>query len=80
MLIKILGSGCMNCKKLEQHARDAAAKVGIDVEIVKVQDYAGIMAFGIMSTPGLVVDEVVKVAGRVPSVDEIAGILGASNS
>lgn len=80
MLIKILGSGCMNCKKLEQHARDAAAKVGIDVEIVKVQDYADIMAFGIMSTPGLVVDEVVKVAGRVPSVDEIAGILGASNS
>jgi len=75
VVIKILGSGCMNCQKLEHRAREAAEKLGIDAEIIKVQDYADIMAFGIMSTPGLVVDEVVKVAGRVPSVDEIATIL-----
>lgn len=80
MVIKILGSGCVNCQKLEQRAREAAAKLGIDAEIVKVQDYVDIMGYGIMSTPGLVVDEVVKVSGRVPTVDEIVMILGASQN
>lgn len=80
MVIKILGPGCANCQKLEERAREAAAKAGIDAEIVKVQDYADIMGYGIMSTPGLVVDEAVKASGRVPSVDEIAAILRASNS
>lgn len=75
MVIKILGSGCMNCQRLEQRARQAADELGIDAEIVKVTEYPDIMAFGIMSTPGLVVDESVKVAGRVPSVDEIKSIL-----
>ena len=78
MIIKILGSGCANCKKLEERAREAATKAGITAEIVKVTDYVDIMGYGIMSTPGLVVDEVVKVSGRVPSVDEIAEILAAS--
>lgn len=78
MVIKILGSGCANCKKLEERAREAATKAGVTAEIVKVTDYVDIMGYGIMSTPGLVVDEVVKVSGRVPSVDEIAEILAAS--
>ncbi|MCE5190294.1 MAG: thioredoxin family protein [Actinomycetia bacterium] len=80
MIIKILGSGCANCQKLEKRAREAAKKAGIDAEIVKVQDYVDIMGYGVMSTPGLVVDEAVKVSGRVPSVEEIATILRASNS
>lgn len=80
MIVKILGSGCVNCQKLEQRAREAVARLGIDAEVVEVRDYADIMRYGIMATPGLVVDESVKVAGRVPSVDEIAGILAASKS
>lgn len=71
MVIKILGPGCMNCQRLEQRARQAVEELGIDAEIVKVTDYPDIMAFGIMSTPGLVIDESVKVAGRVPSYDEV---------
>ncbi|MBE0475655.1 MAG: TM0996/MTH895 family glutaredoxin-like protein [Coriobacteriia bacterium] len=75
MVIKILGSGCANCRKLEERAREAVGKAGVDAEIVKVQDLAEIMAFGVMSTPALVVDEEVEVAGRVPAVDEIVGML-----
>lgn len=80
MIVKILGSGCVNCQKLEQRAREAATRLGIDAEVVEVRDYADIMRYGIMATPGLVVDESVKVAGRVPSVDEIADILAASKN
>ncbi|MDP2401962.1 MAG: thioredoxin family protein [Coriobacteriia bacterium] len=78
MVIKILGSGCTNCQKLEGLARKAAEELGIEAEVVKVTDYADIMAFGIMSTPGLVVDESVEVAGRVPSYDEVKTILAGA--
>lgn len=77
MIVKILGSGCTNCQTLEQRAREALAQAGIEAEVVKVTEMADIMAFGIMSTPGLVVDDEVKVSGRVPSVDEIVEILTA---
>jgi small redox-active disulfide protein 2 len=77
MVIKVLGSGCANCTRLEDHARQAIERAGLDAEVVKVQGMAEIMAYGIMSTPGLVVDEEVKVAGRVPSVDEIVDLLTA---
>ena len=75
MVIKILGPGCMNCQKLEALAKKAVDELGIEAEIVKVADYPGIMAYGIMSTPGLVVDEKVKIAGRVPSLDEVKAAL-----
>lgn len=75
MVIKILGSGCVNCQKLEALAKKAAEELGIDAEIVKVTEYPEIMAFGIMSTPGLVVDEEVKLAGRVPSYEDVKRIL-----
>lgn len=78
MVIKVLGSGCANCGKLEELARRAAGKLGIDAEIVKVTDYPEIMAYGVMSTPALVVDEDLKFAGRVPSLDEITSILQRS--
>jgi small redox-active disulfide protein 2 len=71
VVIKVLGSGCANCKKLEANVREAVKQVGIDATIEKVQDFKDIMAYGVMRTPALVVDEQVKVMGRVPSVEEI---------
>jgi small redox-active disulfide protein 2 len=75
MVIKVLGSGCANCTKLEGLAREAAERIGITPEFVKVTDYADIMAYGVMSTPALVIDEKLVLAGRVPSLDEVEGIL-----
>lgn len=75
MVIKVLGPGCMNCQKLEARAKQAVEELGINAEIVKITDYAGIMAYGIMSTPALVVDEEVKLAGFVPSVDQVKAAL-----
>lgn len=69
--IKILGSGCPTCKKLEQEVRDALASSPIDYEIIKVTDYADIMTYGILSTPGLVMNETVMSAGRIPKRDQI---------
>ncbi len=77
MVIKILGTGCANCKKLEELARAAAADLGLDAEVVKVTDLGEIMSYGIMSTPGLVVDEQVKIAGRVPSLADVKKALQA---
>jgi small redox-active disulfide protein 2 len=77
MEIKILGSGCPNCKRLEKLAREAAAELGIEATFTKVQDFTKIMAYDITSTPALVVDEVVVVSGRVPHKDEIKALLQA---
>ncbi len=75
MVVKILGSGCANCARLEEAVRDAVAKLGIEADIVKVTDFGEIVELGVMSTPALVVDEQVKVAGRVPKAEEIESIL-----
>jgi len=77
MEIKILGSGCPNCKRLEKVAREAAAELGIEATFTKVHDLQKIMAYDITSTPAMVVDEVVKVSGRVPRKDEIKTLLQA---
>ncbi|MCR4435799.1 MAG: thioredoxin family protein [Clostridiales bacterium] len=71
MVIKILGSGCPNCKRLEQLAQEAAKEIGVNAAFEKVQDIQKIMSYGVMSTPALVIDEKVKVYGRVPSKDVI---------
>jgi small redox-active disulfide protein 2 len=71
MIIKVLGSGCANCKKLEENARKAVEELGIHAEIVKVTDFKDILAYGVMKTPALVVDEKVKIMGRVANSDEI---------
>lgn len=73
--IEILGSGCNNCVRLEKHAREAVALAGIDAEVVKVTDYAEIMRYGILSTPGLVIDGRVVSYGRVPAPSDIAAWL-----
>jgi len=69
--IQILGTGCPKCKKLAENAEEAAKLAGIQYELEKVTDLTKIMAFGVMMTPALVLDGVVKVAGRVPPVDDL---------
>lgn len=71
MIIKILGSGCPSCKKLEANTKKAIEQLKLDASIDKVEDMKDIMAFGVMSTPALVVDGDVKFTGRVPSPKEI---------
>jgi small redox-active disulfide protein 2 len=71
MKVKILGTGCPNCKLLEQNTREALKQLGKDAEVEKVTEIQDIMSYGIMSTPALVVEGVVLVAGMVPGVDEL---------
>jgi len=71
MVIKILGTGCKNCKSLEQNAREAASQLGLTAEVEKVEDFASIAAYGVLKTPGLVVDEKVVSSGKVLSVEQI---------
>lgn len=75
MKIQVLGPGCHNCKSTEAAARDAAASLGINVEIIKVTDYAEIARMGVMKTPGLAVDGKVVISGRVPTAAEVAELL-----
>jgi small redox-active disulfide protein 2 len=71
LTIKVLGSGCENCKKVESIARQAAAAMGMQAEFIKVTDWAEIKKYPIMATPGLVVNEKLVCAGRIPSEAEV---------
>jgi small redox-active disulfide protein 2 len=73
--IKVLGSGCAKCNLLEEATKRAVAQVGLDATVVKITDMVEIMGYGVMTTPALVVDGAVRIAGRVPSVDELATLL-----
>lgn len=75
MKIKVLGPGCANCKKLEANVFEAVAQMNVDADIQKIEDIQEIMSYGVLSTPGLVVNGEVKVSGRVPSVNEIKDML-----
>lgn len=75
MEIKILGTGCTNCKNLEKATFNAVAELDLNATISKVEDIQQIMSYGIMRTPALVVDEKVIMSGRVPSVNEIKDLL-----
>ena len=75
--LKILGSGCANCKKLESVAREAAAAAGIEADIVKVTDLSAILAYDLLSTPGLVIDDKLVCSGRIPTQAEVRQWLGA---
>jgi small redox-active disulfide protein 2 len=71
MRIEILGSGCAKCNKLKELVEKVVNEAGIDAEIVKVEDINRILDYGVMITPGLVVDGEVKVAGKIPSENKI---------
>ena len=75
MEIKILGTGCPNCITLEKLVRNAVAELDVAADIVKVTDIMKIMTFGILHTPGLVINDKVVFSGRVPSMNEIRDIL-----
>jgi small redox-active disulfide protein 2 len=76
--IKILGSGCPNCKRLEQETRKAVTNLAIEVEFEKVTDYQKIMEYDILSTPGLVINEKVVSSGKIPSQSEIVSYIATA--
>ena len=73
--LQILGAGCPKCKKLAENAEAAAQALGIEYQLEKVTSISEIMKFGVMMTPALAVDGVVKVVGKAPSADEIKTML-----
>ncbi|OEH85125.1 redox-active disulfide protein 2 [Desulfuribacillus stibiiarsenatis] len=75
MIIKILGTGCKNCVTLKENTEIALKEIGMEAEITKVTDFKDIMAYGVMSTPALVIDEKVVSYGKVLKPKEIANIL-----
>lgn len=75
MKIEILGMGCKKCSDLMENAKKAATELNLEAEFVKVEDIKKIMSYGVMTTPALVVDGVVKVSGKIPNVEEIKALL-----
>ena len=75
MKVKVLGPGCTNCVTLERVTHQVLDAMGVDAEIEKVTDYAAILSYGVMSTPALVVDGNVVLAGRVPTPTKLRELL-----
>lgn len=75
MEIKILGTGCPKCKKLEKMVRDTVAEKDIAADIIKEEDIAKIMEYGVLSTPGIVIDGKLALSGRLPSTKELNDLL-----
>jgi len=73
--IKVLGTGCPKCKTLESRTREAVKEMGIQAEVIKVTEIPKIMEYDLMMTPGLVINERVKVSGRVPGKEEIKKLI-----
>jgi small redox-active disulfide protein 2 len=78
MIIKILGGGCPKCTRLEAETREVAGELGLEAEFIKVKSMPEIMAYEVMSTPALVIDEKVMCFGRIPEKAEIRGWLEAA--
>ena len=72
MEIKILGGGCARCERLEKLAREAAGEVGVEATFTKIKGMSAIMAYDVMSTPALVINEKVRSSGHIPRKEEIA--------
>lgn len=75
MDIKVLGAGCTNCKNLKKAVIKALSEMGIDAKVEKIEDIQKIMSYGIMRTPGLVINDKVVLSGKLPSVKEIKEII-----
>lgn len=81
MKLEILGSGCANCRKLYELTAEAVRELDLsDAEVVKVEDFPTIMAYGVMQTPALAVDGRLVMSGKVPSKDEIVSLITAARS
>ena len=80
MIIKVLGSGCINCKTLEKRVLEAVEALKIDALVEKVTDIQKIASYSVMHTPGLVIDEKIAVSGFVPTVEKIKELLLAQRS
>lgn len=80
MLIKVLGPGCANCLALERATRQAIDALGVAAKIEKITDFPSIVGYGVMSTPALVVDEQVVLAGRVPTTGQLRDLLAPLTS
>jgi small redox-active disulfide protein 2 len=80
MEVKILGTGCPNCKRLEKVAREALADMGVDATVTKVTDMVDILAYQIPATPGLVIDEKVVSYGRIPTKAETTSLIATALS
>ena len=75
MEIKVLGTGCSNCKTLEKLVINALAEMNVDANVEKVEDIVKIMSYGIMRTPGLVINGKIVMAGKIPSIKELKEII-----
>lgn len=78
LTIKILGSGCANCKRVEQIARKVVEEMSVEAEVIKVTDYNEITAYNILSTPGLVINQKVVSSGRIPTPAEVTSWIANS--
>lgn len=75
MEIKVLGTGCFNCKTLEKTVISAVSEMGVDARVEKIEDIQKIMSYGILRTPGLVINGKIALSGRVPSINEIKELI-----
>ncbi|MFZ5629303.1 MAG: thioredoxin family protein [Spirochaetota bacterium] len=75
MTIKVLGPGCARCKATVEAAKKAVAELGLSAEVEKIEDVEQIMRYNVLATPGLVIDEKLRVSGRVPTVQEIKDLV-----
>ena len=80
LTIKVLGPGCANCRKLEEIARAAVTSAGVEAQVVKVTDMQQIVGYGVLKTPGLVIDEKLVCSGRIPSAENVATWIAAARA
>jgi small redox-active disulfide protein 2 len=80
LTIKVLGPGCANCRKLEEIARAAVTSAGVEAQVVKVTDMQQIVGYGVLKTPGLVIDEKLVCSGRIPSAENVAEWIAAARA
>lgn len=75
MEIKVLGHGCSNCEKLAETVQQAVSELGIDAKITKITDFAEMASYGLMASPGLVINEELVSSGRIPSAKDIKTLI-----